>query len=167
MSLSHRAFLLGVLSTLLGATMLVLSCVTVSAHPQTDPPNLFVMEMADAPGTIDQQKLRTGLQLSARELKVDERELPCILVFHVSKDSAARLNLTGSSSWHVTGPLIRYELWIVGEPSDYIYAGLAVNILKHQFGLTIEDNERNRIIQSVRSRIATTIYVEAARQKRK
>jgi hypothetical protein len=56
-------------------------------------------------------------------------------------------------------------MWIVGEPSDYLYAGLMVNILEHQFGLKIEDSERTRVIQSVRLRLASTIHVEPSSEK--
>src|SRR6516225_8595167 len=148
------------------AALLVLCCLTASSDPQDDFPNLVVMETADAVGAVDQGKIRISLQQSATELKVDVRQLPCILVFHVSQATAAKLNITGSSTWRTSGgPSNLYEMWIVGEPSDYLYAGLMVNILEHQFGLKIEDSERTRVIQSVRLRLASTIHVEPSSEK--
>jgi hypothetical protein len=147
------------------AALLVLCCLTASSDPQDDFPNLVVMETADAVGAVDQGKIRISLQQSATELKVDVRQLPCILVFHVSQATAAKLNITGSSTWQASGASNLYETWIVGEPSDYLYAGLMVNILEHQFGLNIEDSERTRVIQSVRLRLASTIHVEPSRKK--
>ena len=150
------------------ALIFILLCTTVSARRPDNLENLVVLDTPDAPGVIDQDKIRISLQQTATELKVDVRQLPCILVFHVSQATAAKLNITGSSAWHNSGRAVNlYEMWIVGEPSDYIYAELMVKILEHQFGLNIDDSERTRVVECVQLLLASTIHVEPSRKKGK
>jgi hypothetical protein len=127
--------------------------------------SLVVMDTADAPGTVDRLRLKTALELTAAELHVSVRELPSIVVFHLSKDAAAKLGLAVSSAVCSTGSTTRYELWIIGEPSDLTYSYMAENILEDHFKLKFENSERARILRTVRSRLNMTVDAKAFRKK--
>lgn len=124
------------------------------------------METADAPGVIDRRKLTESLKLTGAELNVDECDLPTIIVFHLSKVAAAKLHLTGSfTAINRTDSTTRYEMWIIGEPSDYVYSGMAENIVVRHFQWKVKDSERTRIVQSVQSRLGMIVSAEALQKK--
>jgi hypothetical protein len=129
--------------------------------------SLVVMDTADAPGTVDSLRLTASLELTAAEFNVNVHELPSIVVFHLSKAAAANLGLTVSSTVCSTGSTTRYELWIIGEPSDLTYSFMAENILEDHFKLKVEDSERARILQTVGSRLNMTVDAKAFRKKGK
>jgi len=52
-----------------------------------------------------------------------------------------------------TGSTTRYELWIIGEPSDLTYSYIAENGLEDHFKLKVDDRARGRILRTVRSRL--------------
>ena len=65
----------------------------------------------------------------------------------------------------ITGSTTRYELWIIGEPSDLTYSYMAENILEDHFKLKVENSERARILRTVRSRLNMTVDAKAFRKK--
>jgi hypothetical protein len=130
-----------------------------------DPTSVVVMDTADAPGTVDRLRLTAILELTAAELHLSVRDLPSIVVFHLSKDAAAKLGLAVSSTVCSTGSTTRYELWIIGEPSDLTYSYMAENILEDHFKLKVENSERARILRTVRSRLNMTVDAKAFRKK--
>jgi len=134
-------------------------------HTPDDPTSVVVMDSADAPGTVDRLRLTAILELTAAELHVSVRDLPSIVVFHLSKDAAAKLGLAVSSTVCSTGSTTRYELWIIGEPSDLTYSYMAENILEDHFKLKVENSERARILRTVRSRLNMTVDAKAFRKK--
>src|SRR5215470_17822611 len=150
---------------LLTAGMLAVFCVSAFVHAPDDLIYPVVMETADAPGTVDRLKLTASLELTAAELHVSVRDLPPIVVFHLSRAAAAKLNLAVSSTVRSTGSTTRYELWIIGEPSDLIYSFMAENILEDHFKLKVDDSARGRILRTVRSRLNMTVDAKAFREK--
>jgi hypothetical protein len=129
--------------------------------------DLVVMDTADAPGTVDGLRLMATLELTAAELNVSVHDLPSIVVFHLSKAAAAKLGLAVSSTVCSTGSTTRYELWIIGEPSDLTYSFMAENILEDHFKLKVEGSERARILRTVGSRLNMTVDAKAFRKKGK
>jgi hypothetical protein len=123
------------------------------------------MDTADAPGTIDRLRLTAALELTAAELNVSVHDLPSIVVFHLSKEMAARLGVAVSSTVCSTGSTTRYELWIIGEPSDLTYSFMAENILEDHFKLKVEDSERARVLRTVVSTLNITVDAKAFRRK--
>ena len=136
-----------------------------ATHTPDDPTSVVVMDTADAPGTVDGLRLTATLELTAAELHVSVRDLPSIVIFHLSKDAAAKLGLAVSSTVCSTGSTTRYELWIIGEPSDLTYSYMAENILEDHFKLKVENSERARILRTVRSRLNMTVDAKAFRKK--
>ena len=145
--------------------ILVVFCVSGFSHTSDDLPCLVVMETADAPGTVDRVKLAASLELTAAELQVSLRDLPPIVVFHLSQTAAAKLKLVVSSTVRDTGSTTRYELWIIGEPSDLTYSYMAENILEDHFKLKLDDGARGRILRTVRSRLDMTVNAKAFQKK--
>ena len=136
-----------------------------SDHAPDDIGKVVVLETADAPGTVDRSKLTASLELTAADLHVSVHDLPSIVVFHLSKAAAAKLGLAVSSTICSTGSTTRYELWIIGEPSDLTYSYMAENILEDHFKLKVENSERARILRTVRSRLNMTVDAKAFHTK--
>lgn len=121
----------------------------------------LVMEMGDAPGRVDQQKLDESIRWAVKELYLERQPLPLIVVFHISSAVALRLGIGGTSLWHNGGDSKRYELWIVGEPTNEIYGQMAVSILDRHFALKLDDATRTRAIQTVCSRVDSTVSAKS------
>jgi hypothetical protein len=144
---------------LTGSLKAVASPQTVSQGPD-QLADFVVMETADVSSTIDTQKLSLSLKLTSAELGVGERDLPTITVFHLSRADAAKLHLSEDfAGISGSGSSLRYEMWLIGEPSDYVYSRFAENIIEHHFDLKVNNAERARIVQSVCSRLKATVSV--------
>jgi hypothetical protein len=131
-------------------------------HANASDSNLsLVMEMGDAPGRVDQRKVDESIRWAVKELYLEGQPLPLIVVFHISPAVAVRLGIEGTSLWHNGGDSKRYELWIVGEPTNEIYGQMAVSILDRHFALKLDDATRTRAIQTVCSRVDSTVSAKS------
>ena len=84
---------------------------------------LLVVEERDAVGLIDKTKIVDCIHLIVDELHVEDRELPKIIVYHVSQESADYMGIGPGSTWRTRGNgQFRYEIWIIGEPYNLAYA---------------------------------------------
>jgi len=120
----------------------------------------LVLEMVDAPGSVDVRKLDESVLWAVEELHLGGRPLPVIAVFHISVSAADRLGIGGTSLWRNGGDSKRYELWIVGEPSNNIYSQMAISILERHFALDLDAARRAQAIQSVCSRLDSTVIAK-------
>jgi hypothetical protein len=174
---SHRnGHLLGERVAIVRPTITILGLLTIvsqlwlgprsakSIHAQDDITRVIVTDTADAPGTVDRPKLTASLELTAAELHVSVRDLPSIVVFHLSKAAAAQLGRAVSSTVCSTGSTTYYEWWIIGEPSNLVYSFMAENTLEDHFKLNVEDSERGRILRTVLSRLDMTVDAKAFRK---
>jgi len=130
-------------------------------------PEFIVFEHPRAPGKISEDKLHRSLQLAAEELHIS-RELPCsIYVFHVSAADAKAAGVEVTSIWKtLRGAGYRYELWVIGEPTDEVYGSLAVFLLKDSYGLLLEQAEAKRLKDSVAMKLAMTLSAKEMKPKR-
>ncbi len=106
----------------------------------------------DAPGSLSVHRLERCLEHLAREWKVPVKELPHVVVFHVSRkvadsafvldDVAVRRNRSGNSGEEY------YELWLVGQP-DRKYVLALQNVIEYHFGLKPTDDERATVVARV------------------
>jgi hypothetical protein len=136
----------------------LLAVLFLVVHATAAGPNYaLVMEMANAPGRVDSQKLDESVVWAVKELHLEQQPLPLITVFHVSVPAAKRLGIGGTSLWRNGGNSKRYELWIVGEPSKQTYCQMAVNVLERHFELGLADARRAQAIQSVCFRLDSTV----------
>jgi len=124
-----------------------------------------VLEMADAPGRVDQQKVNQSMIWAVRELNLGGQSLPFVAVFHVSLAAAKHLGIEGTSLWQNRGGNNRYELWIVGEPSNRVYSLMAVNVLERHFALGLDEASRTRAVEAVCRRLDSTVNASAIKPR--
>ena len=63
-----------------------------------------------------------------------------------------------TSVWKtLRGVEYRYELWVVGEPTDETYSALAVSLFKDSFGLSLKQQEAKRVKDIVAMKLAMTL----------
>jgi len=106
----------------------------------------------DAPGSLSVHRLERCLEQLAHEWKLPEKDLPNVVVFHVSKkvadsafvvdDVAVRRNHSGNTGGEY------YELWLVGQPDRKYVLGLQ-NVIEYHFGLKPTDDERATVVARV------------------
>ena len=142
---------------IMSLTLVVMTLLSGAALAQSRP-EFILFEHPRAPGKVSEDKLYRSLQLAAQELHVSG-ELPfSIYVFHVSAADAKTAGVEMTSVWKtLRGGGYRYELWVVGEPTDEVYGSLAVSLLKDSFALSLEQEEAKRLKDSVAMKLATTL----------
>ena len=137
---------------------------SAAASDTRDPLPFVIFETADAPGTLDPQKLSECLHLSLRELGLDGRDLPRIAVFHISPQAGRILGVTTNSNWKNNGGgTPRYEMWIVGRPSNYLFSYMLENILERHFQVKVDETARARMIRHIESGLNDTVDVRSFR----
>jgi len=118
----------------------------------------IVFEHPRAPGKVSEGKLHRSLQLARQELHVSGELQSSIYVFHVSAADAKTAGVEMTSVWKtLRDGGYRYELWVVGEPTDEVYGSLAVSLLKDFFDLSLQQEEAKRLKDSVAMKLATTL----------
>lgn len=91
---------------------------TSASHPNQSSP-FVIFETSDAPGKLDSTKIEECLRLTLREMNVDGRQLPRIVIYHISPEAGRYLGIDTNSNWRSSGGgHLRYEMWIVGPPSN-------------------------------------------------
>jgi hypothetical protein len=124
---------------------------------------VVVVASPDAPGVITGDKLTECFLRLAREWKIPQKDLPNIVVFHVSKkaaetafvdrDTAIRRNTAGSDGSEY------FEVWLVGKP-ELKYVLALQNVLEYQFGLRPTEKQRNEVVDWVGRIEDATISVQ-------
>jgi len=134
-------------------------------RPPDRSPQLVIFERQSAPGKVEAVKLCKSLKITMQELQVSAEPLPVLVVFHINESEADLFGVKETSVWRTERDGgVRYELWIVGEPTDEVYSGLAEIFLERHFGMAIDDAERKRVVHAVKERLAGIVSVEALRQ---
>lgn len=142
---------------------------TIFSHPilaqkARDRPPFVLMENRDAPGTVEPEKLDECLRFTLREMNLEDRELPFILVYHVSRETADELGLETNSIWMANvGGHPRYELWIVGRPSNFLYNYMLEKVLEKHFQVTVDAVQRSRIVAKVEHSLDVTVDARSFR----
>jgi hypothetical protein len=97
-------------------------------------------------------------------LHEEDRELPRIVVYHVSQKSADFIGISSASTWRTRGnEQFRYEVWLIDEPSNADYSLAVESILEQYFSVSLGRDERARILQHVARELNETINVKALR----
>jgi hypothetical protein len=145
-------------------SLLAYLCPTASAASPHESLPFVVLETSDAPGTLDIQKLSDCLKLTLREMNLDGRALPRIVVYHVSLATGRYLGVETNSNWKSSGGgHERYEMWIVGKPSTYLYSYMLENILERHFRLQVDEAARSRMVNHVERGLDATVDVRSFR----
>lgn len=139
-------------------------CATAFASGPHEASPFVVLETSDAPGTLDTNKLLECLKMTLREMNLDGRELPRILVYHISPEAGHYIGVDTNSSWRSTGGgNSRYEMWIVGKPSNYLYIYMLENILERHFQVQIDEAARSRLVNHVERGLSATVDARSFR----
>lgn len=125
--------------------------------------SLVFVGSSDAPGAMEQDRLKTCLQRLAQEMKVADKPMPRILVLHVSKPVAAAVELAGSTVRSNTGRGggAYYELWLVGKVTPDQYLEAMTTILETHFKLHYADTERKQLMTRVLRYLQMTVSAKA------
>jgi len=115
----------------------------------------------DAPGIITVDRLKQCFVELARQWDIPEKDLPNIVVFHVSKktaetafvtqETAVRRNMGGSDAY--------YEVWLVGKP-DLKYVLAFQNVIEYHFTMHPSDQKRNEVVDRVARMEYATVSVQ-------
>jgi hypothetical protein len=139
-------------------------CSAASATGPRSASPFVIFETSDAPGTLDSKKLSECLQLTLREMNLDGRELPRIAVYHISAEAGHHLGIETNSNWRSSGgghP--RYEMWIVGKPSNSLFTYMLENILERHFQLQVDEAARSRIVIHIERGLDATVDARSFR----
>ena len=151
-----------------------LACIAQAQQPGTNvhvpavqsPPkaNPIILEGADTVGAIERSRIADCIDLIARELHVEDKELPRILVYHVSQETADSLGIASGSTWRPRGKgQFRYEMWVVGAPSNAIWSHAIMDILQQYFEMDIPVRQREKMMEQVARRLDATVSVKDLR----
>jgi hypothetical protein len=112
--------------------------------------NLYFVEAPDARG-LEQQKIASCENLLLREMNLAGRELPRVLVLHVSESTGkalkVRTSIRRNHSQDQTD--VYYEFWIVGQGRAVDYAVAMEELLRQHFQLQMSDAERKEVLTRV------------------
>jgi len=132
------------------------------AQRSTSKIELVVVEERDAVGLIDKTKIANCIHLIVHELRIEDRELPKIIVYHVSQESAEYLGVGSGSTWRTRGNgQFRYEIWLIGEPSNIEYTSAVEGVLHQYFGVPLDEDQRAKIVRKVEGSLNATVDVKA------
>ncbi len=122
---------------------------------------LTLVESADAPGHIDQNRLSRVFWQLVRDQKLELKRLPRVLVLHVSRKVAANVGLAASTvrTDHCTKGSDDgyYQLWLVGEPIMPDYVSGLETVLQHEFDLQPQPEEMKALLERVAKRDLATV----------
>jgi hypothetical protein len=126
--------------------------------------NPIILEGADSVGALDRNKIADCIDYVARELHVEDKELPKILVYHVSQETADTLAISSGSTWRTRGKgQFRYEMWVVGAPSNSTWSHAIMDILQQFFEMDIPVRQREKMMEHVERRLDATVSVKDLR----
>ncbi len=149
------------------ASALITSRAAAQEVPSEVSGRLTLVESADAPGHIEEARLARVYWDLIHEQKLPLRQLPAVLVFHVSRKAAATVGLSATAlrtdQCKQGTQEGYYQLWLVGEPltADYVLA--LQTVLEYEFGLQYPDKDRKALLTRVAIRDMATIDAKSLR----
>ncbi len=153
-----------IVALILGTSSLV---GTLSAQVRLTPSSytdhaLVFITSPDAPGTVDQQKVRQAYTLLAQRLKVPEAELPHVIVIRPSAQLAHAAAVSKNTLRRNAGEDgTYYELWIVEKPHLGTYIGALCKLLDKHFNLQLSDEQRTQASRFVLRLLSGTVSAHA------
>jgi len=134
---------------LLGVVVLAVAVASCVAQPYE---KLWVLASSDARRTPSADHLRDCLTQLAQEWKIPVKNLPPILIFHVSRNVAETANVREAIELRRNSvqQIPRYfEIWIVGDQPLNYYIFALQSILEHEFHLAPGDEQRKEVLTRV------------------
>ena len=151
--------------TCLAAVCLLSSLVgpAFAAYPKGASP-FVIFESHDAPGPLDASKLQQCLELTVRELGLENRDLPRIVVYHISDETGHLLGIETNSNYRNNGGgHMRYEMWIVGKASNSLVTYMLENILERHFQLQLDEAAPSKAVIHIERGLDATVDVRSFR----
>ena len=107
-------------------------------------------------------RIQTCLTQMSREMGVLGREMPLIVVMHVSDKEAETLNVHTTSVRRIDGTAggTYYELWITSKASMVHVADGMQRILEKEFQISVSDVEREAMVRRVSRFMASTVSAD-------
>lgn len=122
--------------------------------------SLVFLSSGDNLGAVDRDKLKTAFHLMLGELKLPPRDLPHIVVLHVSQAVGHGAGVEATCVRRVRDEPHRtyyYELWIVGQPGSADYALGMYAVLTLHFGLSKSVEQQREIVARVTRHLDSTL----------
>ncbi len=140
---------------------------SLEPYPLSKLPQFILFERPGATGKVNVDKLRASLALAAQELHTPENAFPGAVVFHITEAEAGLFGVKDTSVWR-TGRDggIRYEFWVVGEPTDEKHGVLAVILLQYHFHISLSLAETKRAVLAVKGKLRETVSAEELARSR-
>jgi hypothetical protein len=126
------------------------------------PSQVILFERPGAPGKISIDKVHQSLKLAAQELHTPGDILPGTILFHIAESEAELFGVKRTSIWQTAGREggIRFEIWIIGEPTDEDYSKLAVVLVEHYFNVALDPTEGKRAVLVVTKKLSGMVSAE-------
>ncbi len=125
--------------------------------------NLVFLESPDAKGTLDRGQMSACMAQLVRDLGLSGRELPVVMVLHVSDKAGSVAGLVQRTTLRhntgTSGPPAYYELWIMGAPSPSEYLTAFENILERHFAMNLSDERRAQVLTQLARFFKNTVTV--------
>ena len=141
---------------------LLLCALSSPAAAQNPADSLLFLDGPGAPGKVVHERLVTCLNLLVRELELGGKQLPPIVVLHVSSQAARAAGVehtTVLSNTPEVGPR-GYNFWIVGKPTYIEYTAAMYDILEDYYSVRLPEPERREIMTRVIRVLQNTISAE-------
>ncbi len=138
---------------ILCALIIVLTAtVSYAKLPDDTSGKLVLLESPEAAGHVDKQKLLSCVSLLMRELGLQSKEIPRILVLHVSNKEGQVAGVKANSirrNASLERGDVYYEFWIVDVGTSPLYAVSLESILEGHFEIKLTNEERDQVLARV------------------
>ncbi|HKN33680.1 MAG TPA: hypothetical protein VJX16_10610 [Terriglobales bacterium] len=132
--------------------ILVASSVVHGAPPPEEVSGTLIFLESPDIAHLETQKLTTCLTWLVRELGLEGKDLPLIVVMHISERAGKAAGVAASSIRRNSSGNrgdVYYEFWIVGQGSAAVYAVNLEAVLERHFVLKLTDAEHADVLKRV------------------
>jgi hypothetical protein len=145
---------------LLALILLVVPALASAGAPPKLPENLIFLETRDTEEALQRQKVAQCMDLLARDLSLAGKDLPQVLVVHVSKETGKAIGVKHLEVRRNTGtrpPEVYYELWFAGQTSLADYTVAMEAMLERHFDLNLTVAERAQVVTRALRQLSATV----------
>ncbi len=153
----------------LGFILLLATNAFAQKAPQELAEKLTLVQSSDAAGHLNKERLARVLWALVNEQKLEVKQVPNIIVLHVSPATGMAIGVPASGTARTdhcaaTGKNY-YQLWVLGEPKGADYVAGLETILQHELGLQPTDSELKPLLRRVLQADLATLDAPAQSDK--